>query len=56
MVDNEQPAQITESTNPDKPAVISKRRTIRKAITKTDKFKVNFEFRSKLKRIQVNSI
>lgn len=56
VVDNEQPAQVTESTSPDKPAVMSKRKTIRKAITKNDRFKVNFEFRSKLKRIQVNSI
>ena len=47
---------MTESTTPDKPAVMSKRKTIRKVITKKDKFKVNFEFRSKLKRIQVNSI
>lgn len=56
VVDNEQPAQVTESTTPDKPAVMSKRKTIRKVITKADKFKVNFEFRSKLKRIQVNTI
>lgn len=56
VVDSEQPLKMTESSNPDKPAMMSKRRTIRKVITKNDKFKVNFAFRSKLKRIQVNSI
>ena len=37
VVDNEQPAQVTESSAPDKPAVMSKRKTIRKVITKEPK-------------------
>ncbi len=49
---------MTES--PDKTSkqslMMSKKKSIKKAITKTDKFAVNRQFRSKMRRIQINAI
>ena len=36
--------------------MMSKKRSIKKAITKDDKFKVNRAFRSRMKRIQINAL
>ena len=59
MVDDSQPLKMQEQKQKDgesKPAMLSKKRIVKKAITKDDKFKVNQTFRSKMKKIQINSL
>ena len=58
LQDDSQPIKMTE--NADKTAkqslMMSKKKSIKKAITKTDKFSVNRQFKSKMRRIQINAI
>ena len=58
IVDEAQPAKMTEATpDANTPAVMmSKKKSIKKTISKEDKFFVNMGFRSKLRRIQINAL
>lgn len=57
MVDDSQPLKMQEQTSEgSKPAMLAKKKVIKKSITKTDKFKVNRDFKSKMKKIQINSL
>ena len=62
IVDDETPIQVIEKqnsqTNPDgksQPLMMSKTKSIKKTISKQDRFEVNLKFRSNKKRIQVNT-
>ena len=57
MVDDEGPTKMQVATTSDKkPAVMQKNKSIRKDIKPENKFVVNRNFRSKLKRVQINTL
>lgn len=57
MIEDEaNPIKMQETLDAEKPLVMSKKKSVKKNITKADKFIVNRAFKSKMKRIQVNSL
>lgn len=58
IVDDTMPLKMQEekAATTSKPAMLSKKMVIKKQITKDDKFKVNRNFRSKMKKIQINAL
>ena len=51
MVDDVNPSMMKETSAEGKPLMLSKKLSIKKQITKEDRFRVNRQFKSKMKKI-----
>jgi len=57
LIDDASPIKMIESPEKtDKPIVLSKTKSFKKTISKDDKFAVNRQFKSKMRRITINAI
>jgi len=56
LQDEKASVQVVKPTAEETPLVMSKAKSFKKTISKEDKFSVNRNFRSKMRRIQINSI
>ena len=55
--DQSEGLKMSESKDkPSQPAMMNKKRSIKKEIKKSDKYMVNTNFRSKFRRLQVNAL
>ena len=55
-VEDQSPLKMQESETANVPAMMSKKKTIKKGISATDKFFINLAFKSKMRKIVINTI
>jgi hypothetical protein len=56
LQDEKASVQVVKPATEETPVVMSKAKSFKKTIAKEDKFSVNRNFKSKMRRIQINSI
>ena len=56
LQDEKASVQVVKAATEETPLVMAKAKTFKKTISAEDKFSVNRTFRSKMRRIQINSI